>query len=61
MTCDLAHDVKPILEPLKIAASRRWEDCELAIFALVTVLGYCLAIESEARLSVVCRVVVMSP
>ena len=53
MARDFAHDVKPVLEPLKFAASRRGEDCDLAIFALITVLRYCFAIESEDRVNVV--------
>jgi hypothetical protein len=53
MARDLAHDVKPIFEPLEFASSRRREDCRFAILALIAVLGYDFAIESETRLSVV--------
>jgi hypothetical protein len=61
MACDLSHDVKPVFEPMKFAASRRWEDCDFAVFALIAVLRYGFAKESETRLSVVCTVVFMTP
>ena len=61
MTRNLAHNVKPLFEPLKFAASRRREDRDLAIFALVAVLRYCFAIESEMRFSDVCTVVFIDP
>ena len=51
MARDLIYDVKPVFEPLKFAAGRRRKDCNLAIFALVAVLRYCFAMESEMRLS----------
>ena len=51
MAGHFTHDVKAVFEPGKLAASRRREDCDLAILALIAVLGYCLAIESETRLS----------
>lgn len=50
---DLAHDVKPILEPRKLAACGGWKDCYLTILALISVLRYCFAVESETRVSVV--------
>lgn len=53
MARNLTHDVKPVLEPSKFAAGRHREDCDLAIFALITVLRYCFAIESEDRINVV--------
>jgi hypothetical protein len=53
MTRHFAHDVKAVFEPRKLASSRRRKDRDLAIFALITVLCYVFAIESETRLSVV--------
>ena len=49
----LAHDVKPVPQPPQLAACRRREDCDLAIFALIAVLGYVLAMLSETSCSVV--------
>ena len=52
---DFPHDVKPIPKPGQLAASRRWKDCDLAIFALITeLLGYGFdRMESVASESVV--------
>ena len=49
----LTNDVQAILEPRKLAAGRRRKDGDLAVFTLVAVLGYVLAIESETRFNVV--------
>lgn len=49
----LAHHVEPILEPLDFAAGRNWKDRDFAILALITVLRYWFATESETRFSVV--------
>lgn len=35
---DLAHHVRPVLEPLELAARRNRKDRDLAVLALVTVL-----------------------
>jgi hypothetical protein len=53
MAGNLAHDVQPISQPLKLVPRGDREDCRLAIFALIAVLGYVLAIESETRFRVV--------
>ena len=53
MCGDLADDVKPVLEPGELAASRRRKDGDLAIFALIAVLRYVLAMVSETSCSVV--------
>lgn len=53
MPRDLAHDVKAIFEPRELAAGRRRKDGDLAVFALVAVLGYVLAVVSETSCSVV--------
>jgi hypothetical protein len=50
---DLPHDVRTIFEPAKLAARRRREDRDLAVFTLVAVLRYVLAIVSETSCSVV--------
>jgi len=51
---DLANDVGTIPKPLQLAARRRWEDGDLAVLALITILrAQDLAIESETSLSVV--------
>jgi hypothetical protein len=52
---DFPYDVKPISKPGQFAASRRWKDCDLAIFALITeLLAYGFdRMESEASESVV--------
>lgn len=49
----LPRHVEPILEPLKFAAGRGWEDCDFAILALIALLRYCFGTESETRFSVV--------
>ncbi len=51
MPSNFAHDVEAVFEPLKLAASCRRKDRDLAIFALIAVLSYCFAIESDTRLS----------
>jgi hypothetical protein len=53
MASYLPHHMEPILEPLKFAAGRGWEDCDFTILALITVLRYCFATESETSCSVV--------
>jgi hypothetical protein len=54
MTSDLAHDVRPVFEPLQLAARRHRKDRGFAVLAAIAVLGYVFAaIESETRLSVV--------
>jgi hypothetical protein len=50
---DLADDVRPIFEPLQLAARRDREDRGLAILAAIAGLGYVFAIVSETRSSVV--------
>jgi hypothetical protein len=40
MSRHLTNDVKPVLQPGQFRTRRGWEDCNLAIFALVTVLRY---------------------
>jgi hypothetical protein len=49
----LADDVQSVPEPLEFAARRRWEDRDLAVFALIAVSRYVLAMVSETRFSVV--------
>ncbi len=53
MPGNLAYDVEPVLQPRKLAPRGRREDCDLAIFALVALLGYVFAIESDTSSSVV--------
>jgi hypothetical protein len=53
MARNLTDDVESILEPGKFAARRNREDRDLAILALVPVLGYVFAIVSETRFRVV--------
>lgn len=53
MASDLAYDVQPVPKPLKLASRRDREDCRFAILTSIAVLGYCLAIVSETKLSVV--------
>ncbi len=53
MPRDLAHDVQTILQPSQLAAGRRRKDGDLAVFALVAVLRYVLAMVSETSCSVV--------
>jgi hypothetical protein len=54
VACHLAHDVQSVLEPLQLAASRRREDRDFAIFTLVSVLrSYGVFALSETSASVV--------
>ena len=53
MPSDLTYDVQPVPKPLKLASRRDREDRRFAILAAIAVLGYCLAIVSETKLSVV--------
>jgi hypothetical protein len=53
MACDLTNDVQTVLQPAQLVASRDRKDRRLTILALIPVLGYVLAIESETRFSVV--------
>jgi hypothetical protein len=52
---DFPHYVKPVPKPGQLAASRRWKDRDLAIFALISeLLGYGFdRMESVASESVV--------
>lgn len=49
----LADDVQAILEPAQFGARGGWENCGFAIFALIAVLRYCFAIESDISVNVV--------
>ena len=53
MSRDLAHHVKPVLQPRELGARGRWEDRGLAILALEAVLRYVLAVVSETSWRVV--------
>lgn len=50
---NLSDDVKPIAQPLQLAARGRWEDRDLAIFTLVPVLRYGVTGVLETSCSVV--------
>jgi hypothetical protein len=53
MARHLAHDVHAIPKPAQLRTGRNRKDRRLAILALIPVLSYVLAIESETRFSVV--------
>jgi hypothetical protein len=53
MARNLTNDVQTILQPAQFVASRDGKDGRFTILALIPVLRYVLAIESETRFSVV--------
>jgi hypothetical protein len=53
MSRHLTNHVEAVLEPRELAAGGRWKDGDLAVFALIAVLRYVFAVESETSCSVV--------
>ena len=53
MARDLTNYMQAVFEPRELASRRRREDGDCAVFTLIAVLGYVLAVVSETSCSVV--------